>query len=71
MNDLAANDLSPGYAPLDEPRPHRTKAPVGGVPLFPNLTPVSIQVCGYNVFLLNTKWNSKGNVKKCYWLHYL
>ncbi|XP_059170841.1 splicing regulator ARVCF-like isoform X2 [Physella acuta] len=39
MTDLAANDLSPGYAPLDEPRPHRTKAPVGGVPLFPNLTP--------------------------------
>lgn len=29
--------MGPGYAPLDEPQPH--KKPVGGVPLFPNLPP--------------------------------
>ncbi|XP_076450470.1 uncharacterized protein LOC143286689 isoform X3 [Babylonia areolata] len=34
---IPINDLGPGYAPLDEPRPH--KKPVGGVPLFPNLPP--------------------------------
>ncbi|XP_055898976.1 splicing regulator ARVCF-like isoform X3 [Biomphalaria glabrata] len=39
LQDMTPNDISPGYAPLDEPRPHRTKPPVGGVPLFPNLTP--------------------------------
>ncbi|KAL8618746.1 hypothetical protein ACOMHN_015156 [Nucella lapillus] len=34
---IPINDMGPGYAPLDEPRPH--KKPVGGVPLFPNLPP--------------------------------
>ncbi|XP_070200650.1 splicing regulator ARVCF-like isoform X2 [Littorina saxatilis] len=36
-DSVPMNDLGPGYAPLDEPRPH--KKPVGGVPLFPNLPP--------------------------------
>ncbi|GFO33524.1 catenin delta-2-like protein [Plakobranchus ocellatus] len=39
QEDIPLNDMSSGYAPLDEPRPHRTKPPVGGVPLFPNLSP--------------------------------
>ncbi|CAL1535445.1 unnamed protein product [Lymnaea stagnalis] len=39
LQDMPLNDISPGYAPLDEPRPHRSKPPVGGVPLFPNLLP--------------------------------
>ncbi|KAH9491479.1 Catenin delta-2 [Bulinus truncatus] len=39
LQDMPPNDISPGYAPLDEPRPHRNKPPVGGVPLFPNLAP--------------------------------
>lgn len=35
-------DLGPGYAPIEDQRPPQIKPPVGGVPLFPNLTPVSI-----------------------------
>ncbi|GFR67311.1 armadillo repeat protein deleted in velo-cardio-facial syndrome-like protein [Elysia marginata] len=37
--EVPLHDMSSGYAPLDEPRPHRTKPPVGGVPLFPSLSP--------------------------------
>ncbi|BFZ04803.1 hypothetical protein BsWGS_07842 [Bradybaena similaris] len=40
VNDIPLNELNSGYAALDEPQPHRTKPPVGGVPLFPNLSPV-------------------------------
>ncbi|KAL5007230.1 hypothetical protein ScPMuIL_016036 [Solemya velum] len=38
-DDLQMQDLGPGYAPIEEQRPPRTKPPVGGVPLFPNLPP--------------------------------
>lgn len=41
-DSIPLNDMGPGYAPLDEPRPH--KKPVGGVPLFPNLPPVIMPV---------------------------
>ncbi|XP_025087808.1 armadillo repeat protein deleted in velo-cardio-facial syndrome homolog isoform X2 [Pomacea canaliculata] len=37
VESVPLSDMGPGYAPLDEPRPH--KKPVGGVPLFPNLPP--------------------------------
>ncbi|RUS70940.1 hypothetical protein EGW08_021297 [Elysia chlorotica] len=37
--EVQLQDMSSGYAPLDEPKPHRTKPPVGGVPLFPTLSP--------------------------------
>ncbi|CAG5128032.1 unnamed protein product, partial [Candidula unifasciata] len=39
VNEIPLNELNSGYAALDEPQPHRTKPPVGGVPLFPNLSP--------------------------------
>lgn len=40
-------DMGPGYAPIDDDRPRRTKPPVGGVPLFPNLQPVCMIICSY------------------------
>ena len=39
--DIPLTEIGPGYTPIDEPRQPRSKPPVGGVPLFPNLPPVS------------------------------
>ena len=43
LDEVPMNDIGPGYAPIDEQRNHRNKPPVGGVALFPNLPPVSIE----------------------------
>ena len=53
QEDVMMNDLAPGYAPLDEPRPHHNnKPPIGGVPLFPNLPPVS------SLFMIKLKFSN-------------
>ncbi|XP_041366101.1 catenin delta-2-like isoform X2 [Gigantopelta aegis] len=39
VEDIPLTEIGPGYTPIDEPRQHRTKPPVGGVPLFPSVPP--------------------------------
>ena len=43
IDEIPMTDLGPGYAPIEEQHNKRNKPPIGGVPLFPNLQPVSSQ----------------------------